>query len=101
VASTDTHAEDQQCWYAVIVGRKPGIYCGLYVLSHNQLCNLILMFVSHNITANISEVPGGFSHCYSTKELAQAAYNEALDTRKVIEVTYIISKCALSRPSVQ
>ena len=59
------------------------------------------MFVSHNITANVSEVPGGFARHYSTQELAQAAYNEALDAGKVIEVTYIVSKRALSGPSVQ
>jgi len=61
-------------------------------------CNLILMFVSHNVTSNISEVPGRLAHHYSTQELAQAAYDKALDAGQVIEVMYIISKCALSWP---
>ena len=58
------------------------------------------MLVSHNATSNVSKIPGGFARRYNTQELAQAAYDEALDAGQVVEVTYVVSKRTISCPSV-
>ena len=57
----------------------------------------ILMPISHNINSNVSGVPGGFARRYGSQQLAEAAYEEALDNGEVIQVAYIMSKRVLSR----
>jgi hypothetical protein len=65
-----------------------------------SICNgsntLNTLSVRHNITANVSGVPGGFARHYATQDLAQGAYNEALDGGEVTHITYIVSKQVLS-----
>jgi hypothetical protein len=75
------------------VARKSSLHQILYTYS------LIFMFISHAVSSNVSEVPGRFARRFGTRELAQAAYDQALDTGQVIEVTYTISKRPLSRPA--
>ena len=41
-------------------------------------------------------VTGSFVRCYAMEELAQAAYEEALDGGEVVQVTHIVSKRTIS-----
>ena len=52
---------------------------------------------SHHVTSNVSNVPGGLARRYATRQLAQAAFDNALDDGQVIRVTYVVSKETLSR----
>jgi hypothetical protein len=51
----------------------------------------------HNVTPNVSGVPGGLACRYNTQELAQAAYDEALENGQVVRITYEVSRETLSR----
>ena len=51
----------------------------------------------HNVTLNVNGVPGSLARHYSTQQLAQAAYDEALDNGQVVQITYEVSKETLSR----
>ena len=95
MVGTDSSSLEEERWYAVIIGRNPGVYNGSWEPPH-CLRARIHISVRHNIAANVSGVPGGFARRYATQDLAQGAYNEALDGGEVTRVTYIISKQVLS-----
>jgi len=68
------------CWYVVFIGRDPGVFAGL-----------------HNIIQNVSGILGGQYRRQPTQQLAQAAYEEALDNGQVVRITYELSRETLSR----
>jgi hypothetical protein len=44
---------------------------------------------------NVTGVPGSVVRCYATQQLAQAAYDEALDDGQVVRITHVLSKKTL------
>jgi len=50
----------------------------------------------HNVTLNVSGVPGSLARCYSTQQLAQAVCDKALDNGQLVQITYEVSKETLS-----
>ncbi|KAF8868894.1 hypothetical protein BD779DRAFT_1480637 [Infundibulicybe gibba] len=68
----------EERWYAVTVGRAPGVFRG-----------------SQDITPNVSGVPGMCVQKYPSQELAEKAYSDALDAGKVVRVE--IRRCIVTR----
>jgi len=46
----------------------------------------------NSVTMNVTGVPGSVVHCYATQQLAQAAYDEALDNGQVVQITHVVFK---------
>ncbi|KAF8883131.1 hypothetical protein BD779DRAFT_1674669 [Infundibulicybe gibba] len=67
-------------WYLVTVGRTPGVFRG-----------------AHNITANVSGIPGGCVEQYPSRELAEVAYIAALDAGLVVQVEIHITRRVVNR----
>ncbi|KAF8871240.1 hypothetical protein BD779DRAFT_1555736, partial [Infundibulicybe gibba] len=67
-------------WYAVIVGRQPGVFCGV-----------------HNAVPNVNGIPGACFRRYPTKKLAEEAYSDALDSGRVCQVEVIVTRRVVSR----
>ncbi|KAG2011575.1 hypothetical protein CC2G_011675 [Coprinopsis cinerea AmutBmut pab1-1] len=59
-------------WYAVLVGRQPGVFCG-----------------SATIPQNVKGIPGSSVFKCTSEEEAQEVYNSALRSRTVERVTII------------
>ncbi|RDB18286.1 hypothetical protein Hypma_000437 [Hypsizygus marmoreus] len=74
-----TSVPSSQRWYAVTVGRVPGVYQG-----------------SDNIVANCSGISGNVAINYPTQEAAVAAYDAALERGEVVQVTLIVTRTALA-----
>ncbi|KAF8867524.1 hypothetical protein BD779DRAFT_1483253, partial [Infundibulicybe gibba] len=70
----------EEHWYAVIVGRQPGVFRGV-----------------HNAVPNVNGVPGACLRRYSTKKLAEEAYSEALDLGQVCQVDIVVTRHVVSR----
>jgi len=65
-------------WYAVLVGRNPGVFNGPAPIS------------------NVSGIPGNSFLRFGSKQLAQAAYDEALEHGEVVRVTHVVNRETLS-----
>ncbi|KAF8065140.1 hypothetical protein FPV67DRAFT_1671424 [Lyophyllum atratum] len=75
------HVVNENRWYAVIVGRNPGVHRG-----------------SYHVGANTSGIPGGFAQRYASELTAQAAYNAALASGSVYRVTFDMHRERLGAP---
>ncbi|RDB21625.1 hypothetical protein Hypma_011226 [Hypsizygus marmoreus] len=74
-----TSIPSSQRWYAVTVGRVPGVYQG-----------------SDNVIANCSGISGNVAINYPTQEAAVAAYDAALQRGEVVQVTLIVTRTTLA-----
>lgn len=54
-------------------------------------------FISHHVATNISGIPSGTAQRFTTRELADTAYGEALDAGNVVQVQFNITKTVLHR----
>ncbi|KAF8868417.1 hypothetical protein BD779DRAFT_1683957 [Infundibulicybe gibba] len=66
-----THEPPADRWYAVTVGRSPGVARG-----------------THNLVPNTSGIPGATAQRFPSKKLARAAYHEALEAGQVYFWSY-------------
>jgi hypothetical protein len=66
-------------------------------LSHDFFSHDSNASARHNVIQNVSGIPGGQYRRQPTQQLAQVAYEEALDNGQVVRVTYELSKETLSR----
>ncbi|KAJ2915826.1 hypothetical protein MD484_g4586, partial [Candolleomyces efflorescens] len=76
-------ASGDQKWYAITVGREPGVYQG-----------------SHCVAPNISDIPGGLATRFYSEEAAQDAYNVALSSGKVVRVNVVVTREVLFDSSI-
>ncbi|EDR12085.1 uncharacterized protein LACBIDRAFT_324504 [Laccaria bicolor S238N-H82] len=71
-------AEDR--WYAVLVGRVPGVYRG-----------------SHHIGPNVNGISGFVVNRYKSEQEAQSAYDAGLDAGHVVEVIMVETRRVITR----
>ncbi|PPQ88158.1 hypothetical protein CVT26_012707, partial [Gymnopilus dilepis] len=72
--------EEQHRWYAVVVGRDPGVFNG-----------------SSSITSNVQRIPGAqVVKCISEAE-ARQIFETALDAGQVEKVELVLNRSTLSR----
>ncbi|KIJ90505.1 hypothetical protein K443DRAFT_126485 [Laccaria amethystina LaAM-08-1] len=65
-------------WYAVFVGRNPGVYNG-----------------AHHVTPNIAGISGGLANRYGSFQEATTAYQAALAAQSVVQVTMTLTRTIL------
>ncbi|KAG6914736.1 hypothetical protein DXG01_015686 [Tephrocybe rancida] len=70
----------EQRWYAIIVGRNPGVYQG-----------------SHHVPPNTNNIPGYVVQRHNTEALAREAYDTALDRQEVIKVEFYTIRTIVAR----
>ncbi|KAF4609586.1 hypothetical protein D9613_012565 [Agrocybe pediades] len=69
-------------WYAVTVGRNPGVFCG-----------------PESVQSNIYRIPGGYAKRCDTHEEAVAVFETALDAGLVERTTYeVVTLSRADRP---
>ncbi|KAG6808014.1 hypothetical protein H0H92_005688 [Tricholoma furcatifolium] len=74
------HVPPEQRWYAVFVGREPGVYQGY-----------------HNVAHNIQGIPKGAQQRCVSERSAWEAFKQALDAERVVRVTISVQETRLSR----
>ncbi|KDR72066.1 hypothetical protein GALMADRAFT_213514 [Galerina marginata CBS 339.88] len=67
-------------WYAVVVGRRPGVYRG-----------------SASITSNVQRISGSQVLRCGTEAEAEELFNAALDAGQVEKVTSVVTRTAMTR----
>jgi len=88
-------------YYAVIVGREPGVYRGAYVTYfYAHLNRTDGGGSSHRVTSNVNGIPHASAARYKTLQLATKAFDEALDAGKVVKVVITIDRILLCREDV-
>ncbi|PPQ83699.1 hypothetical protein CVT26_005986 [Gymnopilus dilepis] len=75
-----TNTDDHR-WYAVIVGREPGVFYSTGTV----------------INANVHGIPNSRPVCFPSKEEAQAAFDKALDAHEVQRVELVLNRTTLLR----
>ncbi|KDR73874.1 hypothetical protein GALMADRAFT_141646 [Galerina marginata CBS 339.88] len=81
-STKDPKDPETPSWYAVVVGRTPGVVEG-----------------SLTIEANVKQIPGAHVARFSTKEAAIDYFNGALNLGQVVRVTYIEDRQTLNASS--
>ncbi|KAF8877783.1 hypothetical protein BD779DRAFT_1677130 [Infundibulicybe gibba] len=76
--SGNTADPPEDRWYAVTVGRDPGVVHGV-----------------HNLIPNTTGIPGTAAQRYSSEETAATAYHEVLMAGLVVRVQLTITRCTL------
>ncbi|KAG6827158.1 hypothetical protein H0H92_012941 [Tricholoma furcatifolium] len=73
------HVPPEQRWYAVFVGREPGVYQGY-----------------HNVAHNVQGIPNGAQQRCVSERSAWEAFKQALDGDRVVRVTISVQETRLS-----
>ncbi|KAF8149058.1 hypothetical protein B0H34DRAFT_728251 [Crassisporium funariophilum] len=76
---SDANATNEGRWYAVAVGRNPGVFRG-----------------SQNVTPNVERIPGGFATKHETEAQAKADFDVRLAAGQVQKVELVITRTTLT-----
>lgn len=94
VVGDSTSAEK---WYAVIVGREPGVHCGASVYSPIYFSYLYSFIFSATVTSNVQRISGSQVVKCASQAQAQQLFDAALEAGQVEKVASIVTRTKMTQ----